>query len=121
MSRFFSAMRGGLLLMAAGFSPAKAAETIRIGYIPVLGSSALFVLDGKGWAKEAGLDVELVRFTSGPQAIQALTSGRIDGSVAGVLPLLPARAHGVDVKVVAAASIEALSVAARAMLASALP
>jgi NitT/TauT family transport system substrate-binding protein len=86
MRRFFSVLLGALLLMAAEFGSAQAAETIRIGYIPVLGSSALFVLDGKGWAKEAGLDVELVRFTSGPQAIQALTSGRIDGYVAGVLP-----------------------------------
>lgn len=121
MRRFFSVLLGALLLMAAAFSPARAAETIRIGYIPVLGSSALFVLDGKGWAKEAGLDVELVRFTSGPQAIQALTSGRIDGYVAGVLPLLQARAHGVDVKVVAAASIEELSVVARGKLAAELP
>ncbi len=121
MRRFFSVLLGALLLMAAEFGPAQAAETIRIGYIPVLGSSALFVLDGKGWAKEAGLDVELVRFTSGPQAIQALTSGRIDGYVAGVLPLLQARAHGVDVKVVAAASIEELSVVARGKLASELP
>lgn len=64
MRRFFSVLLGALLLMVAAFSPARAAETIRIGYIPVLGSSALFVLDGKGWAKEAGLDVELVRFTS---------------------------------------------------------
>lgn len=121
MRRFFSVLLGALLLMAAAFSPARAAETIRIGYIPVLGSSALFVLDGKGWAKEAGLDVELVRFTSGPQAIQALASGRIDGYVAGVLPLLQARAHGVDVKVVAAASIEELSVVARGKLAAELP
>lgn len=121
MRRFFSVLLGALLLMVAAFSPARAAETIRIGYIPVLGSSALFVLDGKGWAKEAGLDVELVRFTSGPQAIQALTSGRIDGYVAGVLPLLQARAHGVDVKVVAAASIEELSVVARGKLAAELP
>lgn len=100
-------------------SPAQAADSIRIGYIPVLGSSALFVIDGEGWAKQAGLDVQLVRFTSGPQAIQALVSGRIDGYVAGVLPLLQARAHGVDVKVVATASIEELSVIARGALAEA--
>ncbi|MCP1241055.1 ABC transporter substrate-binding protein [Acetobacter lambici] len=98
-------------------SPVQAAESIRIGYIPVLGSSALFVIDGEGWAKQAGLDVQLVRFTSGPQAIQALVAGRIDGYVAGVLPLLQARAHGVDVKVVATASIEELSVIARGALA----
>ncbi|GAN67409.1 ABC transporter nitrate/sulfonate/bicarbonate permease [Acetobacter orleanensis JCM 7639] len=100
---------------------AQAGTPVRIGYIPVLGSSALFVLDGKGWAKDAGLDLTLVRFTSGPQAIQALVSGRIDAYVAGVLPLLQARAHGADVKVVTAASVEELEVVSRGALSAALP
>ena len=91
MRRFFSVLLGALLLMAAAFSPARAAETIRIGYIPVLGSSALFVLVRQGRAKEAGLDVELVPLTSGPEAIHALTSGRPHCSRAGVPPLLPPR------------------------------
>ncbi|GBQ93408.1 nitrate/sulfonate/bicarbonate ABC transporter periplasmic protein [Acetobacter nitrogenifigens DSM 23921 = NBRC 105050] len=99
---------------------AKAATPVRVGYIPVLGSSALFVIDGLGWAKEAGLELELVRFTSGPQAIQALVSGRIDAYVAGVLPLLQARAHGVDVKVVATGAIEELSLVVRGPLAAGL-
>ncbi|GEN61855.1 ABC transporter substrate-binding protein [Acetobacter oeni] len=99
---------------------ASAAPVIRVGYIPVLGSSALFVIDGKGWAKEAGLDLQLVRFTSGPQAIQALVSGRIDAYVAGVLPLLQARGHGVDVKVLATGAIEELAVVARGPLAAGL-
>ena len=97
---------------------ARAAEPIRIGYIPVIGSSALFVIDGKGWAHDAGLTLQPVRFTSGPQALQALVSGRIDAYVAGVLPLLQARAHGVDVKVITAASVEELEVISRGSLAA---
>ncbi|KDE21121.1 nitrate ABC transporter substrate-binding protein [Acetobacter aceti 1023] len=100
---------------------ARAGTPVRIGYIPVLGSSALFVLDGEGWAKQAGLDLQLVRFGSGPQAIQALVSGRIDAYVAGVLPLLQARAHGVDVKVVASGSVEELELVARGPLAQIVP
>lgn len=100
---------------------AQAGTPVRIGYIPVLGSSALFVLDGEGWAKDAGLDLNLVRFTSGPQAIQALVAGRIDAYVAGVLPLLQARAHGANVKVVTAASVEELEVVARGPLSAVLP
>ncbi|MBO1323926.1 ABC transporter substrate-binding protein [Acetobacter sp. TBRC 12305] len=120
MRRLFLKLLVGVSLFAAGVSGrAEANETVRVGYIPVLGSSALFVLDGMGWAKQAGLDVQLVRFTSGPQAIQALVSGRIDAYVAGVLPLLQARAHGVDVKVVAVGSVEELSVVARGALAAA--
>lgn len=122
MRRFFLKMMAAVAVAAVTTqAPVQAAETIRVGYIPVLGSSALFVLDGKGWAKDAGLTLELVRFTSGPQAIQALVAGRIDGYVAGVLPLLQARAHGADVKVVAAASVDELSVIARGPLAASVP
>ncbi len=106
--------------LLTGAGAALAATPVRVGYIPVLGSSALFVIDGKGWAKDAGLDLELVRFTSGPQAIQALVAGRIDAYVAGVLPLLQARGHGVDVKVLATGAIEELSVVARGPLAAGL-
>lgn len=122
MKRLFSRlmMLGGIALAALS-TPAQAGTPVRVGYIPVLGSSALFVVDGEGWAKDAGLDLQLVRFTSGPQAIQALVSGRIDAYVAGVLPLLQARAHGSDVKVVTAASVEELEVVARGALASQLP
>lgn len=122
MKRLFSrlALLGAVALSAFAV-PAKAGTPIKVGYIPVLGSSALFVVDGEGWAKSAGLDLQLVRFTSGPQAIQALVSGRIDAYVAGVLPLLQARAHGADVKVVTAASVEELEVVARGKLAEALP
>ncbi|MBB2200226.1 ABC transporter substrate-binding protein [Gluconacetobacter tumulisoli] len=119
-SRF---LRFGLYLLVgllAGIGPASAATVIRVGYIPVLGSSALFVLNGEGWARDAGLDLRLVRFQSGPQAIQALVSGKIDAYVAGVLPLLLARAHGADVKVVAAGAIEELEVVARGPLAAGL-
>lgn len=111
----------GAVALTAITSQAEAAAPIKVGYIPVLGSSALFVIEGEGWAREAGLDLQLVRFTSGPQAIQALVSGRIDAYVAGVLPLLQARAHGADVKVVTAASVEELEVIARGKLAEGLP
>ncbi|NHN91767.1 ABC transporter substrate-binding protein [Acetobacter sicerae] len=106
--------------MTLAVAQAATAAPVRVGYIPVLGSSALFVVDGEGWAKAAGLDLELVRFTSGPQAIQALVAGRIDAYVAGVLPLLQVRSRGVDVKVVASGAIEELSVISRGKLAEGL-
>ncbi|WP_281649449.1 ABC transporter substrate-binding protein [Novacetimonas hansenii] len=100
---------------------AYAAPTVRVGYIPVLGSAPLFVMDGRHWLKDAGIDMQLIRFQSGPQAIQALAAGKIDAYVAGVLPLLQARAHGVNVKVVASAAIEELEVMANGPLAQGLP
>ncbi len=75
---------------------------IRIGNIPVIGAAPIFVVDKEGWAKEAGLDLTLTTFQSGPHAIQALASGTLDAYVAGIAPLGVARSRGVDVKVVAA-------------------
>jgi NitT/TauT family transport system substrate-binding protein len=107
-----------LVLLALPARPVLAETTIRVGYIPVLGSSALFVLDGEDWAKQAGLSLKLTRFQAGTQAIQALAAGQIDAYVAGVLPLLVARAHGIDVKVVAAGAVEELELATRGTLAT---
>ncbi len=76
---------------------------IRVGYVPVIGASALFVMDGAGWAKEAGLDLKLTRFDSGPAAIQAFGSGTLDALAIGIAPVAVARAKGLDVKVVSAA------------------
>ncbi len=76
---------------------------VRVGYVPVIGASALFVTDRTGWAREAGLDLKLVRFDSGPAAIHALSSGTLDMLAIGVAPVAVARARGLDVKVVCAA------------------
>ncbi|WP_395665295.1 ABC transporter substrate-binding protein [Methylocella sp.] len=102
--------------LPAAVVPAAAETKIKIGYIPVLGSSQLFVIEGEGWAKAEGLDLDLVRFGSGPQAMQALAAGQLDAYLAGVLPLLVARSKGVDVKVVAAGAIEELQLVGRGAL-----
>jgi NitT/TauT family transport system substrate-binding protein len=73
----------------------------RVGVIPIIGASPIFVVDKEGWAREVGLDFAFTTFESGPNMIQALASGTLDIYVAGVAPLGVARARGVDVKVVA--------------------
>lgn len=101
--------RSALRLSASGLAaalPVRAfAQTVpmRIGYVPVIGASALFVLEGAGWAKEAGLDLKLTRFDSGPAAIQAFGSGTLDALAIGIAPVAVARARGLDVKVVTGA------------------
>jgi hypothetical protein len=51
---------------ASAFLPpasfAQGLTPVRVGYVPVIGASALFVTDRMGWAREAGLDLKLVRF-----------------------------------------------------------
>jgi NitT/TauT family transport system substrate-binding protein len=68
--------------------------------------------------KEAGLDLKVTTFESGPNMIQALASGTIDIYVAGVAPLAVARSKGIDVKVVAATAIEEMVLVASPKLAS---
>jgi len=97
---------GGLgvsALIAAGPAAAAAALPVRVGFVPVIGASALFVLDGAGWAKQAGLSLSMTRFESGPAAIQALASGTLDLLAIGIAPVAVAFSKGLDVRVVSAA------------------
>ena len=100
--------------------PAPAPVKIRIAYVPVVGAASVFVMAAAGWAREAGLDVSLVRFESGPPAIAALASGTIDAMAIGVAPVAVARAKGIDVKIIAAASTGGSALVARKPLADAL-
>ncbi len=99
-----------LLVAAAALATAATAASaqvpVRVGVIPIVGAAPIFVVNGKGWAKEAGLDIRITTFESGPNMIQALASGTIDVYVAGVMPLAVARSKGVQSKVVTATAIE---------------
>lgn len=81
------------------------ATPLRVGFVPVIGASALFVLAGNGSARDAGLDLKLTKFDSGPNAIQAFASNTIDILVIGIAPVAVARARGLDASVIAAAAI----------------
>src|SRR3954466_13202084 len=109
----------GALATATKLKAQPRPETIRIGYVPVIGASALFVLDGAGWAREAGLAVRTTKFDSGPNAIQALASGTLDALAIGVAPIAVARAKGLDIKVVAAGATGGSAFVASAGLAEA--
>ncbi len=92
----------GALASSASVRAQGAGVPVRVGNIPVIGASPIFVVDKEGWAKDAGLALSFTTFQSGPHAIQALASGTIDVYVAGIAPLGVARSRGIDVKVVAA-------------------
>lgn len=51
---------------------------IKIGYIPILDCSQIYVASELGYFSKKGLDVELTPFSSGSAIIQALSSGAID-------------------------------------------
>ena len=94
-----------------------AQQPLRVGFIPVMGAAQIFVADGEGWTKEAGLSLTTATFESGPNMIQALSSGTLDVYVAGLAPLLVARSKGIDVRVVAATVVEEMGFAAGPALA----
>ena len=56
---------------------------IRIGYWPVAAGLPFYVAVDKGYFKEAGLDVEAIKFAGAQQVMEAMLSGRCDGSANG--------------------------------------
>lgn len=101
-----------IVLAALTAAPARA-EPIRIGYIPILPMTQLFVMQGEGWLGEAGIEVETVRFQSGPAIVQATASGDMDVMFFGIGPAMVSRARGQDVKVVAANVIKQVAAIGR--------
>ena len=107
-------MAAALALLLAG--PVSAAE-LRVGFIPVIGAAQLFVIEGAGWDREAGIELLPTQFESGPAMISALASGTLDAYYGGIGPLMVAQTRGIDVKVVAACAVGEMAVVARGALA----
>ena len=62
---------------------AQSAPKIRIGYWPVAAGLPFFAAVDKGYFKEAGLEVEPIKFAGAQQVMEAMLSGRSDGSSNG--------------------------------------
>ncbi len=62
---------------------AQAMPKIRIGYWPVAAGLPFFAAIEKGYFKEAGLDVEAIKFAGAQQVMEAMLAGRSDGSSNG--------------------------------------
>lgn len=108
MRRLIALLLGLVALGSAAPAAAQQATPVRVGVIPIIGAAQVFVVDGEGWAKQAGLNLTFTTFESGPNMIQALASGTVDVYVGGVAPLAVARSRGIDVKVVTATAVEEL-------------
>jgi NitT/TauT family transport system substrate-binding protein len=99
------------LLLAPG--AVRAETVIKLAYIPILPMAQLFVMEGEGWTKEAGLKLELTKFSSGPAIVQALAAGNFDMMYVGIGPAMVARAKNIPIKVIAANGIEQIAVIAQ--------
>ena len=71
------------LLAAPAFVRAQSSSKIRIGFWPVAAGVPFFAAVEKGYFKDAGLDVEALKFASPQQVMEAMLSGRAEGSANG--------------------------------------
>ena len=62
---------------------AQSGPKLRIGYWPVAAGLPFFVALEKGYFKDAGLEVEPLKFAGAQQVMEAMLSGRCDGSANG--------------------------------------
>jgi NitT/TauT family transport system substrate-binding protein len=69
--------------LAMGRARAQGAPKIRVGYWPVAAGLPFFAAVEKGYFKEAGLDVEPLKFAGAQQVMEAMLAGRSDGSANG--------------------------------------
>ncbi|RZL12025.1 MAG: ABC transporter substrate-binding protein, partial [Rubrivivax sp.] len=85
--RHFLQAGAASVVVGAGLLPAHTAqaagEKILIGYWPIASGLPLYTALERGFFKEAGLNVEGVKFASAQQVAEAMIAGRTHGSANG--------------------------------------
>jgi NitT/TauT family transport system substrate-binding protein len=79
------AAAGALLasVAAPALVRAQSGPKIRVGYWPVAAGLPFFAAVERGYFKDAGLDVEALKFAGAQQVMEAMLAGRCDGSANG--------------------------------------
>ena len=116
MKSFKSKTLAGVLLagsLALLPGQTRAEVTIEMAYMPIVPCAQLFVIEGMGWAKKAGINLELTRFSSGPAIVQAIASGKMDVMCFGIGPAMVTRGKGIKLKVIAAGIVNQIAVIAQ--------
>src|SRR6185436_6504207 len=83
--QLLTAVAAGAALASIGaprFARAQAVK-LRVGYWPVAAGLPFFAAVEKGYFKEAGIEVEPLKFAGAQQVMEAMLSGRCDGSANG--------------------------------------
>ena len=90
-----------LLLYAGEIRDNKPVPAIRFGTLPVLQALPLFVAAEKGFFKEYGLKVDLIRFNSAMEKDMALSAGQISGYFGDIMTPMVLNANKTPAKMVA--------------------
>lgn len=93
----------------SGCGQGKAKETlgesgkrkIKIGYLPITHAAPLYIEDELGKGKFSRFELELVKFGSWPDLMDALNTGNIDGASVLIELAMKAKEQGIDLKAVA--------------------
>jgi len=86
-----------LLAVAAGQA---AAESLKVGYLPVTGHAKYFVAQEQGIFKKEGLDVELIEFQNSADGTNAVIAGKLDIGTFGTTAPLLFYSKGSDLKII---------------------
>lgn len=94
-----------LVLLSACSSGSKSTtsnkQLIKIGYLPITHAAPLFLDVHSHEGQFENYDIELVKFSSWPDLIDALNAGRIDGASVLMQLAMQAKDIGIDLKAVA--------------------
>ena len=83
---------------------AYSAEKLRIGWVYAMGNAPLLIAKHNGFFKQAGVEIELVEFDSGPLIKRAIEAGDLDMVYIGMPALSRIVADGSQLKIVAKVS-----------------
>jgi NitT/TauT family transport system substrate-binding protein len=74
--------------------------TIKVGIAPISDFGQLFVAQAKGYFAKAGLNVQTITVSSGPEGIAAVEGGSLNLTYSAALPVFLAVAHGLSLRLV---------------------
>jgi NitT/TauT family transport system substrate-binding protein len=76
-------------------------RVIKIGYLPITHAAPLYIEEELGKGKFAHFELQLVKFGSWPDLMDALNTGNIDGASVLIELAMRAKEQGIDLKAVA--------------------
>lgn len=89
-----------MALMLPRAAPAASDVTISIGYQPIV-NGPLWIARHEGYFKKRGLNIDWIKFVSGPAQFAALQGNRINIAWGGVGTFMGVYANGADIRLIA--------------------
>jgi len=99
---------------------AQAAETVKVGYLPVTGHAKFFIAQEEGFFKDEGLEVELSEFANSADGLAALRAGKLDLGAFGTTAPLVHISKGADIRIIGGVMGEDAAIVTTAEKASAI-